>query len=53
MGNIMELYDQLMSVVDEKPDRRFKSWAKEVAAVDENQTNGYAFEGQFVPEGTA
>ncbi len=36
----------------EEPDTRFQSWAKTVTAVSENATNGYAFKGDFIRDGT-
>jgi hypothetical protein len=33
-------------------DRRWKQWAKALTGVDCSKSNGYAFEGQFINEGT-
>lgn len=47
---IRNLYSELLELVPY--DRRFKSWVKRVEAVDRSGTNGGAFEGEFLPEGT-
>lgn len=52
---IRELYAELLALVAEeegKEDRRFKHWAKRVTGVDASQSTGYAFEGDFINEGT-
>jgi len=52
---IGNLYSEIMYVVADaegKPDSRFQHWVKRVDAVDQNKTNGYAFDGGFVNDGT-
>ena len=52
---IRELFDETMAVVqaeEGKRDTRFRNWVKKVTKVDSSKTNGYAFEGKWINEGT-
>lgn len=47
-----DLFKVAQEMTDEKRDTRFKSWAKLITDVDPNGRNGYAFDGDFVNDGT-
>ena len=53
MKQIRELKRELFAAAGvPKPDHRFRHWAKRVTKVDTHLSNGYAFEGDFIPDGT-
>lgn len=53
---ICDLYDTIIRLVAteerRKHDWRFMSWVKEVQSINPQGTNGFAFEGLFLPQGT-
>jgi hypothetical protein len=49
---IRELRKELLAASGLDLDHRFRSWAKFIDKVDESKSNGYAFVGDFVGEGT-
>jgi hypothetical protein len=51
-AQIRELNKELLKAAGEEHDTRFRSWAKEIISVDASKSNGYAFEGDFINEGT-
>lgn len=54
MKQIRKLQKELLDMAEEagdKHDTRYKAWAKTVTAVDQGQSNVYAFDGDFVNDG--
>jgi len=53
MKRIMDLKSALINEAKNlgEYDYRFMSWAKNVTNVDPNGSNGYAFDGEFIPDG--
>jgi hypothetical protein len=49
---IREFRKEVLEAADLKRDHRFKEWCKWIDKVDPQGTNGYAFEGEFIQEGT-
>jgi hypothetical protein len=49
---ISDLRKKALEVSDLKLDHRFSSWVKWVDGVDTTKSNGWAFIGEFVPDGT-
>ena len=49
---IRDLKKEVLKISQLTLDRRFKSWVKWVDSVDTSKTNGYAFVGDFVKDGT-
>ncbi len=47
-----KLWDEIFKVSGLGHDHRWKHWIKEVAKVDTSKSDGYAFEGPFVKDGT-
>ena len=50
-NKILDLQKTLFEISELDFDRRWKHWAKEIIAVDQTKTNGYAFDGDFVQSG--
>jgi hypothetical protein len=49
---ISNLFDEAIAVSDLATDHRWKKWVKYVDEIDPAQSNGYAFKGDFVKQGT-
>jgi len=47
-----ELLNVAQEMTGERRDSRFKDWAKSIAKVNRKATNGYAFDGDWVNDGT-
>jgi hypothetical protein len=52
MKQVRNFKDEVLAASGLKLDYRFKKWVKWIDAVDESATNGYAFVGDFVKDGT-
>jgi len=52
MSKVMNLMEALIEATGRSQDHRFRPWAKRLERVNPNAQNGYAFEGEWVKEGT-
>lgn len=52
MKQIRDFKKEVLETSGLSVDRRFRSWVKWIDRVDMNKTDGYAFEGDFINDGT-